>query len=73
MRNKDLIATLQKLDPEMEVCIFDYKKMFNSPDTDEATSDGIYSKFDIDLVPDHEGKEFIALLFDNGDEDILID
>jgi hypothetical protein len=67
MKNKDVIAILKMFDPEMEVCIFDYKKTLNSTDLNESALDGIYADFDFYEVTG-ETKDFLAISFDSGED-----
>jgi len=67
MKNKDVIAILKMFDPEMEVCIFDYKKTLNSTDLDESALDGIYADLNFYEVTG-ETKDFLAISFDSGED-----
>jgi len=49
MKNKDLIKRLQKLPEDLEVCIFDIDLNADNA-TDEPTSEGIYSDFEVGKV-----------------------
>jgi hypothetical protein len=64
MKNKDVIEMLSKLDGELEVCIFDWRKnIYNA--TAEPTSEGIDSQFTIGTLDGT--KPFIGLAFSNDD------
>jgi hypothetical protein len=68
MKAKDLIKSLEQLDPEMEVCIFDHKTNMDE-DSGDGTSAGIYPQFEVSKVPIEDIKEgtpeWIALSFTN--------
>jgi len=66
MKNKDLIAALQHLDPEMEVCIYDLL-LNKSADDEDGGVLGIYRDFQIFPLTEKDMAEgsppFIALSF----------
>lgn len=78
MKNKDLIAALQKLDPETEVCVFDWKMNMINQD-DEGSSIGVYDDFKVEIMDGDEipegSKPWIALTVENSfiDEDFTME
>lgn len=67
MKNKDLIAALQQLDPEMEVCILDLLLNESEGDDEDGAGAGIYRDFQVFAMTDEDMAEgsppFIALSF----------
>lgn len=66
MKNKDLIAKLQKLPLDTEVCIADWRKNTFHSDGDPC-GDGIEPDFTVELVNEDVLIPFIALSFNNDD------
>ncbi len=72
MKKHELITLLEQIPDNMEICIFDHRKNFDSCDggTGEA-SGGIYDKFEVSPILEDgisEGyKPFVTLSFDNPD------
>lgn len=68
MKNSELIGLLSKLDPEMEVCVFDCKRNIEE-DSGEGTGAGVYTKFNVYQMDNEnlpkDGKPWIAIEFLN--------
>src|SRR5690606_16949330 len=70
MKNKDLIEILKGLDPEKDVCIFDWRKNLGS-DLGDGSSEGIYRDIKIiemdEIQIQNSSKPWIAITFENED------
>lgn len=72
MNVSQLIKKLQEFDPNMGVCIFDYKKSSNEGDGSEyGSSAGCYGHFEVSLIGKDQipkgTKPWVALSFSNPD------
>lgn len=72
MKKEELIQKLLALPDGIEVCIYDHNKnAWNATGEPEGNSEGIYSEFDVDVIPKDflpDGKEpFAMLVFTNDD------
>jgi len=59
MKNKDLIAKLQELPLDMEVCIFDFNASLNYA-SEEPSAAGVYQNISVyQMFPDKEMKALL--------------
>lgn len=67
MKNKELVELLKHFPPEMDICVFDYKKNASHADGDEGTSEGIYDDFDVEMAKKTDGfsNDFLVITFDS--------
>lgn len=66
MKNRELIKKLTEFDPEMEVCIVDWRKNLSNANLD-GTSYGIEPNFNVIKLDDDVSMPFISLQFENDD------
>lgn len=66
MIKSELIKKLNEIEGDFEVCIFDWRKNLYHADT-EPQSNGIHSKFTVELEKEDVSEQFISLGFENND------